>query len=280
MAYDNDDDDETPPAAILLIKRAGDVLEATSPPLVNPLRRENEEGAVAVLRLFDIEEPSPEERCWLDAARCEAGEPAASAVPPFIVDACSAGLDAQQAKALRAGLVGKALALPNGAGRTLIAARCAAAHASLERSVLAVAPSARACASLQAALADLGASSLILPEAEALDADGVARVAQAVAAARLRDGSIDAVAVETAIIPATREARIAGRVASYEVARRQFKATLERAAATKKATASDAARALRAFAARGERPAGPNLAEAFSQLDGWPNLVRTRRSSS
>ncbi len=63
LAYDNDDDDETPPAAIILIKREGDVLEATSPPLVNPLRRENEEGAVAVLRLFDIEEPSPEERC-------------------------------------------------------------------------------------------------------------------------------------------------------------------------------------------------------------------------
>ena len=73
------------------------------------------------------------------------------------------------------------------------AARCAAAHASLERSVLAVAPSARACASLQAALADLGASSLLLPEAEALDADGVARVAQALRV------------VPTAAVPAGRE---------------------------------------------------------------------------
>ena len=101
---------------------------------------------------------------------CVGGARAWRAVPPLIVDACAAGLDAQQSKALRAGLVGKARALPNGAGRTFIAARCAAAHASLERSVLAVAPSARAGASLQAALADLGASSLVLPEAEALDA--------------------------------------------------------------------------------------------------------------
>jgi hypothetical protein len=62
LSYDHDEDDETPPAFLLLVRRADGVLVSTSPPFVNPLRRREDEGAVAVLRLHAVDEPSPDER--------------------------------------------------------------------------------------------------------------------------------------------------------------------------------------------------------------------------